>query len=337
MDHHVCAGQVEARAARLERDEEHVRAALVELPHQFHARLLVRFAGQREVRDSLAGKRLADEREHRGELREQQDAVPAGERVLHHLQQLRELAAAAIVVFKAEPRVAAQLPQPGQPREQLHPVLTVKQAALAVLFELCRVGGIELALLRRQLAAHHRLHLLRQVGEHILLHAPQDERRNQQVQVFPRLLVRFPHDRRLKAVPELLVGAKIPRHQEVEEGPQLGEPVFNRRAGHREAVLRLQRLDRLRRLRGGVFDVLCLVQQHMRELDALICLHVPAQLVVGGHQDVRRVLAADQLHALLRGAHQAFGRQAGRKALRLREPVELKRRRAHHQRAHGTA
>ena len=148
-----------------------------------------------------------------------------------------------------------------------------------------------------------------------------------------RLLVRVLHNRRFKPLAEALVGVQIPRHQEIEDRPELAQPVFNRRAGQREAMRRVERLDGLRRLRRGVFDVLRLVEQHMRQRLIPIGQHVPAELIVGCDQKPVAP-GLDLLLANGRRAQQRHAGQIGRKPRRLAAPVELERRGADHQRAH---
>src|ERR1041385_7735373 len=62
--------------ARLERDQEDVRAALLERVDRLLA--IGRAAGQRDVADAAREQALADQAEHARELREHQDAAAVG-------------------------------------------------------------------------------------------------------------------------------------------------------------------------------------------------------------------------------------------------------------------
>ena len=64
-------------AAGLERDQEHVGAALLERVDRLLA--IRRGAGQRDVADAAREQRLGDQAEHARELREDQDAAAVGE------------------------------------------------------------------------------------------------------------------------------------------------------------------------------------------------------------------------------------------------------------------
>ena len=186
---------------------------------------------------------------------------------------------------------------------------------------------IDPALSGGHLAGHHGFNLIRKLRQNILLHAAQDERRRHHVQVMPRLLVALQHDGGLKPRLELFIGIQIARHQEIKDGPQLAEPILNRRSRQRKAMLRFQRFNRLRRLRSGVFDILRLIQKDVRQLDSAIGFHIALELVVGGHQNA--VLPPCNLSgARRRRTRQCLTVQARRKPRRLVLPVELKRRRA---------
>ena len=58
------------------------------------------------------------------------------------------------------------------------------------------------------------------------------------------------------------------RHQEVEDGPQLGNSVLKRRTRQHELALSSQRLHGLGELRFGRLDAMALVEHHIEEVDA---------------------------------------------------------------------
>ena len=60
--------------------------------------------------------------------------------------------------------------------------------------------------------------------------------------------------------------AEITGLDEINDAPQIEQPIFQRRAGQRKAMLGLQLLHRLRDLRAGVLDELRFVENHRAEL-----------------------------------------------------------------------
>ena len=248
MNHDVRSRQIQARSTRLERNQEHRDVAAVKLLDQRHALNLIRFARQLERLQARVVQCFLQQRKHRGELRKDQHVVPLGCQPARQLDQLVELAASGRIFFQTEPRIAAELPQPRQPRQQLHASLRVGQLAFRLLHQLFGVSVVDFGLPRRHLAGHHGFNFLRQIVQHVLLHAPQNERRDHQMQVLARLLVRILHNRRFKPFAEALISMQIARHQEIKNRPEFAESIFNRRARERKAMRRLQRFDRLGRL-----------------------------------------------------------------------------------------
>ena len=97
MDDHVGRRQVEAHAARLERDQKHRHLARLELRDHLGAALLGRSARELKKADVLLGQALANDIEHARELAEQQNVVPAVERTVHELHASVELGAPCLV------------------------------------------------------------------------------------------------------------------------------------------------------------------------------------------------------------------------------------------------
>lgn len=70
MDHRVRGRQVQAYATGLEADQEHFAITLLELLHR--RATVPGITGQQAVADTAFFQLLLDQRQHRGELREQQ-------------------------------------------------------------------------------------------------------------------------------------------------------------------------------------------------------------------------------------------------------------------------
>ncbi len=136
-------------------------------------------------------------------------------------------------------------------------------------------------------------------------------------------------DRARPGVAELLVRPEEPRRGPVEDRPQLGEVVLDRRAGQRQARLGGDAADRLSRARVRVLDVLRLVGDDQ----------APARLVlgqldrVGAHRGVRRdeEPVVDAVEPPLGPVIAAYV-DARREPLDLALPVAQHGGRAHHER-----
>ena len=99
VNDHVGRRQVEAHAARLERDQKDRNLARLELRDHLGAALLRRCARELKKADILLGQALTDDIEHARELAEQQNAVPAVERTVHELHASVELGTPRLVVL----------------------------------------------------------------------------------------------------------------------------------------------------------------------------------------------------------------------------------------------
>ena len=128
--------------------------------------------------------------------------------------------------------------------------------------------------------------------------------------------------------------AEVTGLDEIHDAPQIEQPVFQRRAGQRQAVLGLQLLDRLGDLRAGVLDELRLVQNRRAEGELLQLLQVaPQQGVVGDDQIVLRNLLAQVVPRGAAFEHQHL--EVGREPVRFAPPVVQHGRRADDQRRLG--
>ena len=139
---------------------------------------------------------------------------------------------------------------------------------------------------------------------------------------------------RLVGFEKLFLVAEVAGLDEIHDAPQIEQPVFQRRAGERQAVLGLQLLDRLRDLRAGILDELRLVQNHRAEGELLQLLQVaPEQRVIGHDQIVLRNLLAQIVPRRAAFEHEHL--QARREPLRLAPPVVQHGRRADDERRLG--
>ena len=128
--------------------------------------------------------------------------------------------------------------------------------------------------------------------------------------------------------------AEIAGLDEIHDAPQIQQPVFQRRAGERQAVLGLELLDRLRDLRAGILDELRLVQNHRAEREFLQLLQIaPEQRVIRHDHVVLRNLLAQIVPR--RAAFQHEHLQVRREPLRLAPPVVQHGRRADDERRLG--
>ena len=84
----------------------------------------------------------------------------------------------------------------------------------------------------------------------------------------------------------MFLRAEITGLHEIHDAPQIEQPIFQRRAGERQAMLGLQLLDRLRDLRAGILDELRFVENHRAEGEFLQLLQIaPQQRVIGHDRD----------------------------------------------------
>ena len=128
--------------------------------------------------------------------------------------------------------------------------------------------------------------------------------------------------------------AEVTGLDEIHDAPQIEQPVFQRRAREREAMLGLELLDRLCDLRAGILDELRLVQNRRPERKFLQLLQIaPEQGVVGHDQIVLRNLFAQVVPG--RAAFQHEHLEVGRETVRLAPPVVQHGRRADDQRRLG--
>ena len=151
---------------------------------------------------------------------------------------------------------------------------------------------------------------------------------------FPVLRLPIPvrEDRLPKALIERVLAAQEPRHQEVEQAPQLEDVVLDRRAGEDEPVVRLDALHRARELRARVLDDVALVEHAVVPPDTLERRDVVPHDLVARDHDVVRVEARGEALPLARGADVHHGPQVRGVLEDLVVPVACERRRTHDER-----
>ena len=284
MDDDVCRRQVQACAARPQRDEEHIRFAAVEPAHKLRTHRLWGGALQGKVAHARFVQPFCQQLQHGGELAEQQDAVSALHSSRHQIHAGFQLGAAAVPVVCHKARVAADLPQAHEHCEHRHFILRLCSAQLFP--RVHHSGKVELALLLVQLDAVEILSLGRQLFKHLGLHAPQDERPGQLVQPPQGFLVLLLHDGLFKPGTEVLVRRQIAWHEEGEDAPQLAQPVLHRGAGQGKAYLTADLAHGLVFLGGMVLDGLRFVQDAGIEGLFGVAVLIAAQQVVAGHHKI---------------------------------------------------
>src|SRR5690606_10675803 len=137
-------------------------------------------------------------------------------------------------------------------------------------------GLVERGLLARQRADDLHLVLAGQVlnDTGIALEAPQDEWSHDALEACGHRVVAIALDGEREVAAERTERAKQARVGKLEDRPQLGEAVLDRRTGEREAVARMQTASCPCGGRSGVLDVLRFVQGDNGPLDAREQLHV---------------------------------------------------------------
>ena len=149
---------------------------------------------------------------------------------------------------------------------------------------------IPFPLVALQVAMQRLLGLLRQLGQHLLLRAAENERpqrtaeKPQPLGVARNLFGDILENRRR---------AEHARIEELQQRPELAQVVLHRRAGHRQAMVGLQQPAGLRPLRVGVLDRLRFVEDGVVEAEVLELDDVPLHRAVGRDHQVVLVEVAD--------------------------------------------
>ncbi|MDP9033873.1 MAG: hypothetical protein M3O50_03640 [Myxococcota bacterium] len=161
------------------------------------------------------------------------------------------------------------------------------------------------------------LRLRRQLAEHVVLRAAQQERPDDGAELRDDGALRVRGDRTLEAGLERPRRAQDAGVDERRERPELGESILHRRPGQREAHRRVEPTRCPRRLAVGVLDVLRLVEDDAAETNARQRDEVAPEQGIRGDDDVALL---DRAH-VARSAVQQRHAQIWREALRLTHPV----------------
>ncbi len=290
VNDHVCASEVEAGAASLQGDEEDRFFTAVEGVYKPQALLGGGGAVEVEAVDAFLGQMLADEIQHACELGEQQHPMAAFQSVLQQLVQEVQLAAAAVIIIKKERRMAAELTQACEERQNFDTALFEAlggELFLHFLPGFSQPGGINLALARCHFGAHFAFHFRRQFFEHFFFQTSQQEGTDMAAQVLQRFLVLIFDNRRFKVILEKFVAAQVTRQNEIKDRPQFGKGIFHRRACEGKAHLGGNVFGRLGCLGAWVFDMLRFVKNGAIKVEFLVIFDVPAQYAVRCDEKIR--------------------------------------------------
>ena len=264
MDDMRGGGEVEPGAAGLEREHEERDAfVLLELAHQILALLHLGLAVQDEAGPAEHG--AEERRQRRGhlpELGEDEHLLLPGGDHLGDLAQPRELAAVLLgpgAVAEPLRGMVADLLEPHQEGEHDAPALDAV-GVVELVGEVVHRLLVERRLLAAQRAERLHLGLVGQVGDDALvgLQAPQNVGAHQLAQRAVGIV--RPVGEAFGERRELLRRSQQPGIDEVEDRPQVAEPVLDRRAGERDARVGLELLDGPGLLGAGILDRLRLVE-----------------------------------------------------------------------------
>ena len=147
-------------------------------------------------------------------------------------------------------------------------------------------GRVERTLFAGELADLVGLDLLGKVLGHFALRAAQNEGVNRGAKAVGRFLIAGV-DRSRVALLELVERPEKARADEVEDRPDLGETIFDRRTRERELAIGLEPLGRARRRRERVLDVLRFVQDDVAPVELREELLVATEKRVARDDDLR--------------------------------------------------
>src|SRR5690606_25561282 len=182
VDDGVGGGEVEAGAARLERDQEEGDRALLEGSDELAPLRCGRLAVQVEQLEAARAERLRRELEVRRELAEDERAVPLAREILAELERRLELAALHHARGIDEARVAREPAHAGERGEHLEALLRIGPGLFELLDGATPLGLVERGLLLRELDDAHDVGARRQLRRDLVLAAAQEKRTQQAAQ-----------------------------------------------------------------------------------------------------------------------------------------------------------
>ena len=271
VHHSRCRGEVQARAARLQRHEQQRRGgALLELGHHAVATLTCdaavqegHVAAQAVVAEAFAEVPL-QQQAHLAELGEHERLLAGVEQVVDELVEPGELARPTGQRRAVAQRVRGVVADLLQPRERGKHQSPSAHAGLGlgVDQQLVDHALVHAGLLARERRPRDLLDLVGQVGHQRLvgLGAPQHERRGEPPQGGGRLGVAVLLDGQREAGAERVAVAEQAGRHRVDDRPQLAEAVLDRGAGERDALAGRDVANGLGRGGVGVLDRLGLVE-----------------------------------------------------------------------------
>ena len=130
----------------------------------------------------------------------------------------------------------------------------------------------------------------------------------------------FASNRDFIAFAEILRGAEIARHQEIEDRPKVQNRIFQRCAGQNQPITRADRFYGEGILSLAVFDVLCFVQDDGVEFDRSILLGIATDEGVRRNDNIMRCSFGKALLPVGAGEREHF--QLRSEFLRFEQPVE---------------
>ena len=198
------------------------------------------------------------------------------------------LGRAPAVVFKQQRRVAADLPDARQLRQNLDLAFseTVFCFILQHIFHSHDLCIIQPLLFFPE--AHHMrfFHFFREILEHFGLQPAQDERRRHLPEPERCLLIPVPGNGFFQLIPERFIPIQKTRHQIVENTPQFAQPVLNGGPGQRKTVLRRNDFYCLGRCGSLILDKLRLIQHLIQKDFSLIGVNIALQRIIRSNQNV---------------------------------------------------
>ena len=219
-----------------------------------------------------------------------------------------------------EARVARRLTEPREAGEDLD--VALRHALTLDLAHDLRAHfledrRVERRLLAGELAELIGLDLLGEILRDLGLRAAEDERVDRGAEALGGLLIARVDGTRVTLL-ELVERAEQAGADEVEDRPDLGEAILDRRAGEREAALGLEALGGARRGAERVLDVLRLVEDRVAEIELGEELLVATEQRVARDHDVGVVELVGALLAI--GAVPDHVRRATARTCRARAP-----------------
>ena len=282
----IRGGQVQASAARPEREEHHGRSVLGLKAVHDRPPIPRRAIETQPVDVALAEARL-EQVEQARPLGEDERLVSIGDGLFEPGEQGLELRGrpALGLLSRDQAGVAGRLPQSKERFESGHDVAPRAEALDHVAHGRRPHRVVDRALLVAQVAVEDDLRKRRQLRSHVRLETTQQKGADALSQPLGDVLVAV-CDRPGIAIPKIRPSPEQSRIQEVELTPELVEPVLDRRTREREARLRIEAMGRARDLALGVLDRLGLVEDHAVPRRPGEQLHVLSQEGIAGDRDL---------------------------------------------------